>query len=561
MFALCALTLCIPLQLKAQEKPEPPRRTTAIESEQPDTLGGDAVPKITLPEFEIAGEEMIRLGNVSKPAADDSWTLRSSTLERSSGDRGSPLTSLGTAEMAGLSSGLAGFTGRTFAGMGSFQTPEFDLWLGISSPSTGLLLRSGYTSSAGHVDHADYRDGLASLSGTHHVGEESFLPGNATLGGKVGFSGRAYRLYGSSSPEVQRTVSRIQGAASVEGELGDFSYDAGLFLNHASLSDASESSENEIGIRAGAEKRMDRILIKGSVDLWRDNYSSPSISQNPHLAGFLLDARYDLASRIQVSGGLGLYSVQGSTGDADFRLFPVAGVFWQTNDRISLSARFAPFLQRSSLSWLLQQNPYLVNDVHVRHPDYHTNFEVAADVDASASVSGRVAFTYQRADNLPVFIERTNGSSARPDGRWGTWDIDYSGTTRIFGLDAEVSANLTPESFALISFAWRNAENSTTGESIPYSPKVQVGAAYRHSFDFGVVLQTDLNIYGSQFAEMGETGSLKGYTLWDIKGEYEVLPLFVLGFGVQNILDQSYERWRGYLGVPRTAMLFGRYSW
>jgi outer membrane cobalamin receptor len=143
----------------------------------------------------------------------------------------------------------------------------------------------------------------------------------------------------------------------------------------------------------------------------------------------------------------------------------------------------------------------------------------------------------------------------------GFWDVDYSGTTRIFGLDAEVSATLTPESYALVSLAWRNTENSFTGQPLPYAPGFQAGATYRHTFPLGVTLQTDLNIYGSQFADLAASQRITGYTIWDIRAEYEIIPLFAVGAGFQNILDQSFERWRGYAGVPRTAILFGRYSW
>jgi hypothetical protein len=554
---LCGLSLWAQVQLRSQDKPEPPRRGTVLPADQPDTSGKDAVPKIDLPEFEITGEELIRLDAMSKSAVDDSWNLRSSTLEKGPAKK-APLASLGTAETAGLSTG-GGFTGRTYAGLGSFQTPTLDLWLGVSSPTAGLLLRSGYTSSAGHVDHADYRDGFASLSGNLFAGDETFLPGNVTLSGTIGFSGRAYRFYGATTPELQRTINRVQGSAAAGGDLDGFSYDAQFSLNSTSVQDQTKTSETEVGFRGTAAKSLEGIVIRGSADLWTDHYSP---SRNPYVAGMSVDAGYEVAPRVQLTGGLGFYATQGSEGGGDARLYPLAGVLWQTTDRLTLSARFAPFLQRSSLSSLLQQNPYLMNNAAVRHPDYHTNFELVGDAELSRTFSGRLAFRYQRADDLPVWIEQTlPPGSARPDARNGVWDVDYSGTTRIFGLDAEISANLTTESYALLSVAWRNTENSSTGKALPYAPEFQAGATYRHSFPVGVTLQTDLNIYGSQFADPATSQRLTGYTLWDIRGEYQILPLFAVGVGIQNILDQSFERWKGYAGVPRTAMLFGRYSW
>ena len=551
LFILCVLVTLGSDQLASQEKPQPPRRATALSGEQPDTTGSEPVPKIDLPEFEITGEEVIRLDAMSKSAADDSWNLRTSTLARNGAKR--PLMSLGSPETAG-SPAVGGFTGRTLVGLGSFQTPTFDLWMGVSSPSAGLLLRSGYTSSAGHIDHADYRDGFASITGNLFAGEKTFLPGDVTLAGKLGFSGQAYRFYGSSNPDLQRTVNRVQGAVSAGGDVARVGYDAAVSVNHASVQDSSKTSETEIGFRGTGEKNFGTIVVKGSVDLWTDHYSA---SQNPYVAGMAVDVRHDITPSLQVNGGIGFYSTQGSQGGSDTRFYPVAGVLWRTTDRLTLSARFAPFLQRSGLSWLMQQNPYLVNGVGVMHPDYHTNLELVGDVEITRTISGRVGFMHQQAENVPVFVEQTTATGLPS----GVWDVDYSGTTRIFGLDAEVSANLTPESYALVSVAWRDTRNSLTGHSLPYAPELQAGATYRHTLPIGITLQTDLNIYSSRSADLTGSQQLGGYTVWDFRAEYEIIPLFAVGVGVQNILDQGYERWRGYENVPRTAMLFGRYRW
>ena len=552
IFILWALVTFGSDQLVSQEKPQPPRRATTLTGDQPDTSESAPIPKIDLPEFEITGEEVIRLDAMSKSAVDDSWNLRTSTLAGNT-KRESPLVSLGNPEVAG-SPVAGGFTGRTFVGLGSFQTPTFDLWMGVSSPSAGLLLRSGYTSSAGHIDHADYRDGYASITGNLFAGDKTFLPGDVALSGRVGFSGSAYRFYGFSNPDLQRTINRVQGSVSAGGDLARVDYDAEFSVNHASVQDLSKTSETEIGFRGTAEKNLGRSVIKGSVDLWTDYYSA---SQNPYVAGMAVDVRHDLTPTLQVNGGLGFYSTQGSQGGGDARFYPVAGVLWRTTDRLTLSARFAPFLQRSGLSWLMQQNPYLVNTVGLIHPDYHTNLELVGDVEITQAISGRVGFTYQRADKIPMFVEQLSPTGSPS----GMWDVDYSGTTRIFGLDAEVSASLTPESYAIVSVAWRDTRNSFTGHALPYAPEFQTGATYRHTLPFGVTLQTDLSISGSRSANLAGSQRLSGYTVWDFRAEYEIIPLFAVGVGLQNILDQSYERWRGYESIPRTAMLFGSYRW
>jgi outer membrane cobalamin receptor len=172
-------------------------------------------------------------------------------------------------------------------------------------------------------------------------------------------------------------------------------------------------------------------------------------------------------------------------------------------------------------------------------------------------IAARLAFKYQRADNVPLYEEQVTASGTPA----GQWDIDYSGTTRIFGLDAEVSAELTPESYALVSIAWRGTENSVTGHALPYAPAFQAGATYRHIFPIGLTLQTDLNIFGPQFADRSASQTLNGYTLWGVSAEYEVIPQLGVGVAFENLLGQDYQRWNGYESIPQTAMLFGRYRW
>jgi len=557
------LPICLPLN--AQEKPVPPGRSGFVPADSTAPASPPPVPSITLPEFEIPGTEVIHLDQGSKVPVNDSWAMRNSTIAKTPGERGSPITQLGVAETAGLAGGVGGLTGRLFAGYESFTTPQFDLSVGASSRSSGLTLRSGYRSSRGHVPDADFQEGEAMVSGDTDLGGGTLFPGAPSLGGTVGFGGRSYQPYGSMTPGLERSVNRFHGGVTLSGngEDDDMSYDLGISVSNTSLVDNATSRGTEAGLFSSVGLPVDQVYMRISAEAWRDDYSSPSRSQDPYLLGGGVSVQYYLARNLQITGGLGLYSVRGSKDGASLRFLPSAGVTWQSSDWLNLEARFTPFIQRSGLSNILDRNPYIINDIDIMYPEYHTNLELAAEVDPSSVIGGSLVLRYQRVRNLPVYVEQFSGAATPPSNNlWnGLWGVEYSGTTRIFGLDAELSAALTQASVLLVSFAWRDIDNPTLGGDIPYAPEVQGGVLYRHELPFGFTVQTDLKLLGAQYAEFNKTARLKGYTVWNAQLEYRALPPFSLGVRVMDILDQSFQQWRGYVERPRTAMLYGRYIW
>jgi outer membrane cobalamin receptor len=88
-----------------------------------------------------------------------------------------------------------------------------------------------------------------------------------------------------------------------------------------------------------------------------------------------------------------------------------------------------------------------------------------------------------------------------------------------------------------------------------------MGASYRQVLKGGFVIQTGLKLIGSQYTDQTEQVTLPAYTLWDATAEYDVLQNLAVMVGIRNILGQDQERWKGYLGVPRTAFLSGRFKW
>jgi len=538
--------------LLCQDKPEPPKREVRLQETRADSIEEERLPKIALPEFEITGNEVVSAGDGSKGEPDAHWSVRSTTLS-DPGQRESSGTVLGDPSLAGLPAGVQGISGRVEGRFGSFRTPMFDLWLGASSLDVHLLLKSGYASSSGHVAYADYRKGYVSLSAGHYLSNETSILGMASIHGDIGFRGHAFKLYGSDTPDRQRTLGQFEISAGAKSRFDlPFRYDANVSLRSFSMLDERRSEETEFGLNVAAESNLHETYVRASLELWRDFYSVPSSDQDPFWNSLSLTAQRKLLDRVQLVGGAVVYFLRGSDGGSFARAYPRAAVLWQAGDRLNLFARYEPHIARLSIFSLVEQNPYNANDPAISHPEYQTNFLLGAEIDPDPALRAKITFSYQRVRNHPFFADPA---------QQGVWIVEYSGTARVLGFEGECSFDLTPESRLSGSIVLRDVQNTETGAVLPYSRPVQVSAVYRHTLPIRITLGTRLQIVGSQYIDLDNTRTLPAFAVWGSSAEYETIPRLVIGLAVENLLGTRQERWEGYSGLPRVATLFARYGW
>jgi hypothetical protein len=537
--------------LRAQGKPEAPPREVRVENGSPDSVEqASDLPKFDLPEFDITGQARTRLDNASKGTTEEPWETRGSAIGNQQRES---VTSLGNPSLPGTHSAVTGFTGRADGGYGSFDTPFLNLWLGVSSPSSGLLFRSGYKSSDGHLPNADYREGLAFLSGNVIPSQRPAFMGVTSVRADVGYRGAEYRLYGSPTPERQRDVRGVGGDLSVRGVAeGLFDYQALAEIKSFSLRDVDGADETEFGARLEAERTFNATAVEANVALHRDSYSSSSSSQGPFFNEASFRVYHPLTDQLQLMGGLALYVHRGSEAESKVNFYPAAGISWAVQDRLTLFASVVPHVERTSLSRLVGVNPYLEGRSPLHHPQYSTDAALGAAVETEIGWKGSATMTYQRVKNLAIFVESATG---------GTWDAFYDGTTRLLGVEGEASGNLGARSNLSFSIRVQGSRNSATGRAVPYTPTLRFSAYCRYKFPSGISIEPVVRYVGSQFANLEHTAEVPSYFQVDVKTEYEILPRFAVGVTLGNVLNQKHEQWRGYRGIPRNITASARYSW
>ncbi len=538
----------------AQDKPIPPRRDVNVAADSVRKEIEPSLPKIDLPEFVITGTETINLPEFAKRRIDDSRIFDPSS-DRGPGQRESLRVIVGSAnkEHVALSNLGEGFSGKVIGAYGSYSTPSFDGWFGRTSGSSDFLLKSGYESSTGHVSNSDYRKGHASLAGGVYLSDGAGVFAGSRIRGSLGFKGNAYRLYGSSVPNRQRTVNRFLADVVMNSDMSNlFTYNSGLYIGRTIVEDSNQTSETEVGLEFAGNTDFEGFGLRGDAAYWRNFYSAPSVNGDPYFLQLGLSARYQILDKVDIVGGGVFYLVRGSDIGSVGRVYPTLSVSWYAEDWLIVFARYEPYVQRNNLASTVEASPYVVNDVRVRHPESFNNFSLGTELNISSSIKGKISANYKRVENLPIYA-----SVALP----GVWRVDYFGITRVISLQAEVYADITENDHLGATLTVRNTRNSDTDKTIPYFPGILVSGLYQHRFPFGLTLATTLQVIGKQYTDLQEQRSIATFTLLDFKAEYQIIPRLSIALMFDNVLDQKQIWWEGYEGLPRTVALGMSFMW
>jgi len=548
-------TLIVVVSVCAQEKREPPRRQVSLPGDSLDLKGSDRLPKIDLPEFVITGKEIIDLPVFSKTSVDEYNVFDAATRTKGPGYRESTRVELGGSpkEQIGFSPVTGGFNGKVIGGYGSFQTPYFDGWFGKTFSTSDFLLKAGFTSSGGHIPNADFRKGYSGISGGFYLPEGSSFAGGGRLQGNARIQGATYRLFGSRTPDRRRTLGRFASDISFSStSQGALQYVSAVHLHNASLSDSVTSRETILGIELNAGREFKSFEVTGGIGLWSNSYSAASASSDPYLFHARLSVRHRVAGQLDIVAGGSAYLFQGSDTKRLGRAFPMLGVLWYTNQRLTLSARFEPYVRRATLFAMVEDNPYLFNDVRIRHPEYYNVFSLAAEGEISNTIRTRVSFDYTQVRSYPMYSDPAFS---------GVWTAEYFGNNRLLSFNGDIYLDIAEDGYFAASLKVRGSRNSRTEESIPYYPALLVSGLYTHRFGVGLAVTPSLQVIGKRFTDVRNTHSLPSYALLSVEAEYPIVERLTAALVIHNLLDADQRRFDGYAGLPRTLSLGVGFSW
>ena len=520
--------------------PVPKKDSAAASPERP-------LPKFDLPEYVITGSSSAGAPVLEKlSAADDSgsrgWIPRMPESRRR--DRTTP--DLGPAADA-LNGSNDTYSGFIRAGMGMYFSPSAELEFGRILPDFQYTIGGNYHLTDGYAKNTKQSDGSFSAHGSTVLSTENAALNNARITGDAGFRSASFRFYGSTLPELERTLTTYRLGASTENQSGGgFPYSAGFRIRSFSAGDSSRSEgETELQLYTSFTIPVASLPVLWNLDVFTASgglsyLDASGAVQNYAFAGLLL------------GGAVHLTWAVGMAGQNILRLRPHFSVVYQFNERHRFYAMYAPGVEPNTLWNMMEHNRYLSSSSVIRHEDVTDAGELGVESRWSTALDTKLSFGVQSIQNLPVYADT---------GMQGIWLLAYGGRATAVTISAEAVAKLTPNDYFSTGILLRSVRDPFFGGRIPYSPDVEAGCRVSHNFGAAVVVNADVRFVGGQKADPAGKNTIPGYTVVNVGGDYMPLEHLKFSLNIDNLTDARYEQWLGYREFPLTARAAIQIKW
>lgn len=552
----------------AQEKPTPEKfqpaqkrleaAAPAMDVQRPSVIGknqnSQALPKIDLQEFVITGIASIDLPSVEKESADERTENIELGLDRTVGARDRGTVEFLVEEKQGFTNPANQvFSARILASMGNYFTPKLGVWVSQSNAEYQYLGEAYYHLTKGYAPYTNSSGGSIRAKGSMVLYSSSSWLNNATLSGNGGYGTEIYRFYGSPTPSLTRTRSSLSGGASIAGSPSsplDYSLVAG-FKNLAITDSSNNTTQNKFDIKLQSRFPFGRTAIVGNV-----HFSTVSLSQTQSNTLSYLEISAGNSSiwwdRFFLQASANLYVTRGMRNQKLTRLYPHVSIGYQLFKQTTLLASYKGGVNFSTLDSHIEQNPYLSANAVLLHPDIPVDITGALETNWSEHVRTRFSYHYREIEGYNLLTD-----VASP----GIWNFFYGGKTTIATFQTDLFAQVYPNSYFTVGLAVNSTKNSVTQDRVPYVSDFELSAAYSYTFPFGLRIEPRANFVDRRNADLINSAKLPDYLLLNVRGEYAVIERLSIVLDFHNILDRTYELWRGYQASPFMIALGLTYKW
>jgi hypothetical protein len=545
------------VQIGAQTKPEPPRRTpparTGIAPADTVNRAEKPLPPIELPEYDITGKLIPGVAESGKGEIGGSGGLdplgRGTLRNREAGWADPSVWKEG----ASLSEAAGARTARVEAGYGSFISPFIEASVWPSAEGRRIGVGGAYKTTDGHVENADEKRGQFSASAGWELGGDGGALNDASLDLFTVYTGRNYHPFGSLNPGEGRSFNRFAVGAGLSGvAFGDVSAGGKLVLGSASIAGDETIRHTRFGFEGTGSMELSEVELQGGIEGSLSSFENLSGESSPYLFRFTLLAARKLTPEVEVQAGLSGSAFRGSKEGGSGRLFPLAAVTWFVGNGLDLTLRYEPTVREGNLEALGLENPYLAYSTQLRHEIDATDISVVAQFTPQRAFRVRLVTQYQRFTPYLAFADTAG---------LGVWETYDAGVSKILTLRGDILWEPTRADLFSVTIRGITSTNSVTEASVPYLPSLKGEVAYSHRFPFGLIASADFQMMGSRQADLNGDVMLDPFILTTLSAEYPILPRLRLRGWVGNLFGAAHEWWLGYSGLPRNAGLALSYSW
>ncbi len=503
------------------------------------------MPKIDLPEYVITGDASINMPALQKvSASEDSQSFSAASLLNP------PLVRLRPTAQAALplketmtGENMSMFSGTAFASLGTFFTPQAGLWYGRTMGDYQLSFDGRYYRTKGFAPFTDRSGGSLAANGGTTLKSENTNFDQAELLGNLEYQSDTYNWYGTRQPSLSRNRSNF-GISAGLSNWGIYSipYSAEIGMNNFQASD-STANVSETTVRFGGTTHfgISSLPLNAGLRLQFGSISGGSSTGSLAYVDVMVGSqRYDWHS-VSLEGSLHGYLANGMGGQRLLRLYPHLDVAFHVSEAHTVHGTFGPEIIASTLSSSVFSNRYLSAGSQIRHSDDQYDGAFALESDWSSQWSTKFEARMKSFVDYPLYADSTSR---------GVWLIAYGGRTTIATISGEIFAKLQANDYFASQFIVTLSHNSATGNDVPYLPGLELQSRYARLIVDRVTGIATLTLIHIRRDNVVNIATLPSILLIGLRGEYQVIQQANVFLDIQNLLNQTYEYWKGYQESP-----------
>jgi len=614
----CVFFLLLISGLLFGQVPTPSERNITLEEP---VIFKDSLPKISLPDFVITGQEKINVEGSKKPDFQDNriFSLTDEPLTFTNKDIFTKATDIPLKNLNSME-GISVFNGFVKAQAGNFTSADISGGLGYSYDKYFATLYGSYLSRKEHnVKWSDFSAGNIGLTLGGNIPRTDNIFNDVAVKFTLGYDARNYNTYYWVGKEPipdyyegyglpRHHTSFFINASIISNQEKYYNYRVNLHFNSyknkfdiesnenfyvLSYRSAQNIEENKFALSVGGDYRYEEIDFSGDILFYNNSYSihiieTPSsspyiewwwrdIEKNSFIFGLFGNASAQLSNNFFATAGFKfytynyLYSLIKNKDITKGSILPQLSLRYENRNNFSLSICFNPDLKIMDFEQLYKLNPFTVYR-EMNHSLNPINLFVHFDLSAIKNLRVLTDVGYLEEKNTPYFYSYNYaGISGEVIPCRDYFSYLHDATTK--GIYANLNMEYNIDQFNMISLALNYQNKKIDSLRVPFVPKIEVFVNYYLLLDDNKVrVNPSIRFLGDRVSpDIGYSWNLgNGYfreykesvvVLVNLDVEYLIIKNLIANLTVTNMLNSKYSYYRGYQEYPFSIFVGLKFKW
>jgi len=430
-----------------------------------------------------------------------------------------------------LTTSLNGFVSGNF---GMFTTPNLSFGYGGTTAGYALYGTGKYEQSNGHITNADFTTINASVKARYMAPEKYLLFGNSITETNIKYRNSAYALFANDSG-LHRTSSQFMANVSVKGQSANIPFTGSVAVQLLNIKqDLLKTSNDDIAengitgtLKVGGLWSDFNVGISSSVDLRNVKGNAVNFLDLKAYTHFI-----DSSLSIRIDAGFQAFHSSSNVTRGAFTVKAESDYFLSPN--VTLYGLFFTGLSNTSLSNLLQSNPYVATNVTIDAA--RTAFKLLGGLQYHplTSLHGRFEIEFGKLPQMPIFIQDSISSFL----------VTYIPVTQ-FQIHTDAWYDITDNDKLMVDFTFTNAVLDNEVKT-PYITPLQVKGAYNKWWSNSLNTNIEAAYIGNRNTSTDTSTNLDGYFLLNLQGTYKLSERLIFNLRFDNLLNSSIFVWKGF---------------